>query len=408
VCTSLKLANFADLKFTESELAGCAWEMPLSFLIRKPDSPGTVRIVEKNGVQLLTDSIVNPIAAGGEVPLTNKGGQAAPNATARPVEATSTAQFKPVNKRQRTEQYNAGEVCRRNSGGAAEASPPHVHLTTSAGEEGDVRSIDRAENGEQHHHSSQLPGVGHADVPVSTALVMHNCTAVPVDSAPGAGSGEAGPPCHGQESAAFMSDAQGSQTPHVEAAAGKASSWVNHRGQFRWLARFSVLTVVDDLRRSSPSNIGANSSPATESASRGWEESRTTIFQAVNANGMTISKGQEADELYQGTSDGILAAREAASLYLLADAAGRGHEERRSAEAAPTLGPTEQILPHNPPAVVANSEQAAGDGFPLLQSDEVDLDLGSYGAPTYLFDFNTDEYDGLESVDDVFNLYQGV
>jgi hypothetical protein len=49
------------LKFTESELAEFAWEMPLSFLVRNRED---VRIIEKNGVQFLTDSIPNPIIAG--------------------------------------------------------------------------------------------------------------------------------------------------------------------------------------------------------------------------------------------------------------------------------------------------------------------------------------------------------
>lgn len=49
-----------------------------------------------------------------------------------------------------------------------------------------------------------------------------------------------------------------------------------------------MLTVPDDLRCSSPSNIGVNSSPATASALRGREESRTTIFQAINANGNPV------------------------------------------------------------------------------------------------------------------------
>ncbi|KAK4118364.1 hypothetical protein N657DRAFT_374809 [Parathielavia appendiculata] len=169
-------------------------------------------------------------------------------------------------------------------------------------------------NDEQQHHSAQSPGFYHPGS-MRAALSSYDSITVPVDSEPNAGNGEADSRCHGRESATSMCDAQGSQTAHVESAA------------------------VDGLRCSSPFNIGTNSPPATETASRGWEESRATIFQSINANGMTTSKDQEADELYQSTSGGVLAAREASSLYLLADAAGRGREERRYAEVAPISGP---------------------------------------------------------------------
>ncbi|KAL2015097.1 hypothetical protein VTK56DRAFT_6311 [Thermocarpiscus australiensis] len=122
---------------------------------------------------------------------------------------------------------------------------------------------------------------------------------------------------------------------------------------------------------------GPSSSQLLQSATSMSLSAAVGCDQSV-ANGMTTSKDQEAEELYQGTSGRVLAAREASSLYLLADAAGRGREERRSAEAAPTLGPTGQTLPHNSPAMLVNPELAAGVGFPLIQSDQVDLNLGSY------------------------------
>ncbi|KAK3934106.1 hypothetical protein QBC46DRAFT_400668 [Diplogelasinospora grovesii] len=62
ICEALKLDHFADLSFTDLELEKFAWDMPLSFLIGKRGKLGRLRIIEKDGVQFLTDSIANTAA----------------------------------------------------------------------------------------------------------------------------------------------------------------------------------------------------------------------------------------------------------------------------------------------------------------------------------------------------------
>jgi hypothetical protein len=125
---------------------------------------------------------------------------------------------------------------------------PPTAATTVARPEDDDSASSSAEGASQRSSPKSQHDAGDPDrsslgdnspaVPVSTALSMHNCPAVPVGSKPDTGNGEADPRYHRQESATFMSDAQGPKTPHVEAAAGKASPWINHRGQFRCLLTF--------------------------------------------------------------------------------------------------------------------------------------------------------------------------
>ncbi len=164
VCTTLRLGNLADLKFTES-----SWDMPLSSLVEKRNDPEGVRIIEKNGVRLLTDSVAKPISTGcrglsaGELsqaatalsphnspagPVDSESGAGSEQTPLclPPIDAIRTRSFQPINsnpssqhrdkptessrptKRLRAGADAAGELCQSNSGCSATPERPSLNL----------------------------------------------------------------------------------------------------------------------------------------------------------------------------------------------------------------------------------------------------------------------------------------
>ncbi|KAK4118034.1 hypothetical protein N657DRAFT_443384 [Parathielavia appendiculata] len=183
--TSLKVRNLADLKFPESELAGSAWEMPLSLLVR---GRADVRIIEKNGVQLLTDSIANPLITGGEGPSAYKRSQAAAPVCVGPAQKPLSLHVESLParldgnidpqgqdglvtsnesaKRRKTGQYAAGELCHGNLGRVEQTSPMHNKAYVFGGRLSSSESESKSRNPNHHKlelcdpriHTLSLPG----------------------------------------------------------------------------------------------------------------------------------------------------------------------------------------------------------------------------------------------------------
>ncbi len=111
--------------------------------------------------------------------------------------------------------------------------------------------------------------------------------------------------------------------------------------------------LLNGLRRPSPSNTGPNSHPATGSVSPGWEESRTTSFRPINANGLTSSKDEEADGLHDSNTGGVLAAQEASRV------------NDRGVDLAGDVSVITPPAPHNIPTLSgAGNGQGASTGPP--------------------------------------------
>ncbi|KAK4097781.1 hypothetical protein N658DRAFT_500095, partial [Parathielavia hyrcaniae] len=248
--------------------------MPLSLLVGNRDD---VPIIEKNGIRLLTDSILDPIVTCCDGSSAYERGKA--------VTSNDSA------KRRKTGHHAAGELCHSNSGRV----PAHIGFR-------ETRSRGRG-NHEQQHHSSQLPGVNHADASVRTALSPYSY-AVKIS---GAGGGQAWTLGHGQDAVAATTGAGSDDTRPSSA------------------PKFAV---------QEPSLPGATSS--------------TTFFQAIDANSQrrdgptTPSRPEGADaggEVCHSNSCGVLS-----PLQLLADVAGREHADGGSAQVSPNKSNDESLL----------------------------------------------------------------